>query len=217
MKYTTVHFPQDLLVSQGVISAQSNMWMLVRRWRVLARRILLVAIPLTFIYTTAALLLVLLPVIRIPSLQSTPYILISLEQVAWVCTLAIIFYVYCKRRQWLPGVVVILFILLLIKGVALTALHLESIWCARPNFGNEYVFTIPFDVVCENGTCTLNVLESEKPEMCATMHEFFHEMGVNVKKPRVMAGVLLGQHVIQTLLGLIIMVHALEDQVRLSY
>lgn len=217
MKYTTVHFPHDLLASQGVSSGPSNMWMLVRRWRVLARRCLLVAIPLTFIFSIIGLLLMLLPLFRVSSLRSASHIVIILEQVVWVLSLGFIFYAYCKRRHWLPVVVCLLFFLLLFKGAVIYALHLLSIWCARPPYENQYIFTIPFDVFCEDGICTLQVFESETPKMCAIMHDYFHELGIEDNNPKAVARTFISLHVIQIVVGLLIMVHALEDQVRLTY
>lgn len=216
MKYTTVHFPRDLLVSQGLTTTPANRWMLVRRWRVMLRRVVLLAVPITLLFTVAAFLVVLVPLARVSKLSASTYVLICLEQVAWVVALSVLLYVYLQRRSWLPGITFIVVVLLFIKGTALTAFHLDTLFCSRPTFGNNYVFTVPFGVPCTNGICTLTVTPEEMPPLCASMHDFFHEMGAN-GNPRVVANILLAQHVLQILVALLVIVHSLEDQLRLGY
>ena len=217
MKYTTVHFPRDLLVSQGLASSSGrHTWMLVRRWRIMLRRVVLVAVPVTLLVTVAAFIVVLVPLARVSKASSSTYVLICLEQVAWVLGLSLLLHVYLNRRSWLAGGVAVIALLLFIKGAALTAFHLESLFCARPTFGNKFVFTVPFYVPCSNGTCTLTVVPEEQPPLCSSMHDMFHEMGPS-GNPGVVADIMLTQHVLQTLLALLVIVHGLEDQLRLGY
>lgn len=219
MKYTTVYFPQDLLASQGAGrgSGPSQNWMLVRRWRVMARRVLLVAIVIVFIYTTAVLLILMLAVIRIPSLQTALYILMCLGQVLWLCVLGAAFFAYCKRRSWLRSVTTAFFLLLFLKGISLVAMHINSLWCTRPQFGEEYIFTVPFDVSCVDGICTLPVAKDEQPMVCAVMERFFKEVGGFETNPRSVAAVLYSQQLFQVFLAVAIIVHAIEDGIRLGH
>ena len=218
MKYTTtVHFPEDLVELRGFKRIQMYAMMLIRNWRITLRRLLLLLIPISILYTGIAFLLVLMPMVRMLSLQSSPYILILLEQVVWMCTLSVILWVHLKRRHWQNGIVVTLLVLLVIKGIALTALHLQTLWCSRPNFNNEYIFSIPITVPCSNDICMLNVEEKDRPKLCAIMYDFFHALNVRQQNPRAVARALFAQHVIQILLALAIIVHALEDETRLVF
>lgn len=220
MKYTTVHFPQDLLASQEAKRGGEDVsvnWVLVRRWRVLARRFMLVAIALLFIYTTAIILLLLLPMIRIDSLGTARYALMCVEEVAWLCALGVGFYAYCKKRAFLRGVTVALFILLVVKALGLLSLRLQSIWCARPEFGEKYMFTVPLNVLCINGSCTFIVAKEEQPSVCSIMEDFFKEMADRDSNLRALAGAFFSQQLLQVFLAVAIIVHATEDHLRLGY
>lgn len=217
MNFTTDHFPQDILASQGAKRNEISVnWMLVRRWRVLARRVMLVAIVILFIYTTAIVFLLLLPVSKIKSLDTARYALMGVEEVAWLCALGVAFYAYCKRRAFLYGVTVALHILLFIKCLGIVGLRLDSIWCARPEFGDKYMFTVPLDTICTNGTCTFPVAQTEKPSVCAIMEDFFKEMADRDADTRALAGAFFSQQLLQVFLALAIIVHATEDRLRLG-
>lgn len=220
MRDTATFFPQDLLAQQGGWgkgSRASLNWMLVRRWRVIARRVMIVAITLLFIYSMASLLLIIVPVVRIPSLATGLYVLMCMEQVAWLAVLGVAFYVYCNKRKWMGKVTWVLFLLLFLRGVALAAVNLTSLWCARSTFAEQYLFTVPLDVVCVNGTCTLPVAENERPPVCAIMESFFMEVAERDVDGRAVAGVLFSEVLLQTFLAVAIIVHAIEDRNSLGH
>lgn len=219
MRDTPTFFPQDLLASQGGWegSRSSLNWMLVRRWRVISRRVLIVAISLIFIYSMASLLLIIVPVVRIPSLATGMYVLMCIEQAAWLAILGVAFYVYCNKRKWLGNVTWLLLLLLFLRGVALTAVNLSSLWCSRLTFAEQYLFTVPVDVLCVNGTCSLPVAKDEKPPVCAIMERFFKEMTDRDTDVLAVAGVLLSEALLQTFLAVVIIVHAIEDRNSLGH
>lgn len=177
----------------------------------MARRVMIAAIALIFIYSMASFLLIIVPVVRIPSLATGRYVLMCMEQAAWLAIFGVAFYVYCNRRTWLHKVTWVLFLLLFLRGVALVAVDLTSLWCSRLTFAEKYLFTVPVDVVCVNGTCTLPVADDEKPPVCAIMEIFFMAMTDRNAEVRAVAGVLFSEMLLQTFLAVAIIVHAIQD------